>query len=450
MDTGTGAQDGQLSRSLFTRLLAKVVDVRPAEVGLLFLSALYFFLVLTAYYILRPIREEMGVRGGVGNLAWLFAGTLAGTLLAHPLFTWLVARYPRKRFIPYAYRFFSLNLVIFFLLMRLVPEGAVVWVGRIFFNWISVFNLFVVSVFWAFMADIFRSEQGKRLFGFIAAGATLGSILGSSLTAALARHLESTYLLLGSTVLLEVAVFSVRRLSRLSEALRVNLAARGEEAPIGGKILSGLTHAFKSTYLLNISIYMLLYAITSTFLYFQQASVVNQSFADRAARTAFFAEVDLLVNLLTLGTQLFLTERILRALGVALTLTLLPALSALGFVTLGLAPTVAVIVMFQMLRRAGNFAVARPTREVLFTVIPREDKYKAKSFIDTVIYRSGDQLGAWSYGLLSFLGIGMTGIAFVAVPISAAWLLNGFWLGRKQEAMATSSAESDPLISRIH
>jgi len=161
-----------------------------------------------------------------------------------------------------------------------------------------------------------------------------------------------------------------------------------------------------------------------------------RSFVDRAARTAFFAQVDLLVNVLTLGTQLFLTARTVRLLGVALTLTLLPIFSVFGFVTLGLAPTVAIIVVFQVLRRAGNFAVARPTREVLFTVIPREDKYKAKSFIDTVVYRSGDQIGAWSYALLSFLGLGMSGMAFAAVPISAVWLLNGFWLGRQQEAMA--------------
>jgi ATP:ADP antiporter, AAA family len=192
---------------------------------------------------------------------------------------------------------------------------------------------------------------------------------------------------------------------------------------------------------------MLLYAITSTFLYFQQATVVNQSFADRAARTTFFAQVDLLVNILTLVTQLFLTERILRVLGTALTLTLLPALSALGFTALGLTPTVAIVVAFQVLRRAGNFAVARPTREVLFTVIPREDKYKAKSLIDTVIYRSGDQIGAWSYGLLMFLGFGMAGTAFLAVPLSAAWLLNGFWLGRKQEALAAEQANASRPIA---
>jgi AAA family ATP:ADP antiporter len=288
------------------------------------------------------------------------------------------------------------------------------------------------------MVDVFNAEQGKRLFGFIAAGATLGGIVGSSLTATLASHVEPTHLLLASAALLEVAVFSVRHLSRLSEALRLRPTARAEEAPIGGAVLSGMTHVFKSPYLLSISLYILLFAITSTLLYFQQAAIVDHSFADRPARTAFFAQVDLTVNVLTLGTQLFLTGRLLRVLGVALTLIIIPGLTVVGFVTLALVPTIAVIVMFQVLRRAGNFAVARPTREVLFTVIPREDKYKAKSFIDTVVYRAGDQIGAWSYGLLSFLGLGMTGIAIAAIPISAAWVLNSLWLGRRQEAMATA------------
>jgi ATP:ADP antiporter, AAA family len=434
-DPATGSQDG-----VTYRLLRRVIDVRADEVRALAWSWLYIFSVLFSYYIIRPIRDEMGVAGGVENLPWLFTGTLVGMIVLNPPFAALVAKLPRVRFISVTYRFFMANLLIFFLLLEVSTVEQNIWVGRIFFIWASVFNLFVVSVFWALMVDVFNSEQGKRIFGLIAAGATLGGIMGSSLTALLAQHVGPTSLLLGSVVLLEIAVFGVRRLSRLSEALRLRPAARDEESPIGGKILSGVTHSFKSPYLVNISIYMLLFTIISTFLYFQQAAIVKTSFADRAARIAFFAQIDLLVNILTLGTQLFLTERILRILGVAVTLTLLPALSVLGFATLGLAPTVAIIVVFQVLRRAGNFAVARPTREVLFTVIPREDKYKAKNFIDTVVYRTGDQIGAWSYALLSFLGLGISGIAFAAVPISAAWLLNGLWLGRKQEAMAAEPA----------
>ena len=424
--------------SALYRLLRRVVDVRPEEVKALAWAWLYIFSVLSSYYIIRPIRDEMGVAGGVENLPWLFTGTLTGMIALNPPFAALVAKLPRVSFISVTYRFFMANLLIFFLLLKAATPEMNIWVGRIFFIWTSVFNLFVVSIFWALMVDVFNSEQGKRLFGFISAGATLGGIMGSSVTATLAQHVGPIYLLFGSSALLEAAVFSVRRLSRMAEALRLRPTARGEESPIGGKVLSGLTHAFKSPYLLSVCVYVMLFTITSTFLYFQQAAIAKGGFADRAARTVFFAQVDLLVNVLTLGIQLFLTSRILRALGVALTLAVLPVLSVLGFFALGLAPTITVLVVVQVLRRAGNFALARPTREILFTVVPREDKYKAKSFIDTVIYRAGDQVGAWSYGLLSFLGLGMTGIAFVAVPISVAWLRNSLWLGREQEAMGTA------------
>src|SRR5215467_8439683 len=426
------------------RLLNRMIDVRPAELRALGWSWLYIFSVLSAYYILRPIRDEMGVAGGVENLQWLFTGTLFGMILVNPPFAALVIKLPRVRFISIAYRFFIANLLIFVLLLKLASAEQNMWIGRVFFIWTSVFNLFVVSVFWALMVDVFNSEQSKRLFGFISAGATLGAIVGSSITASLASHVPPTYLMLGSAALLEIAVFSVRRLSQLSDVLhRRPIAA--EETPIGGTTLSGLTHAFKSPYLVNVSVYILLYAITSTFLYFQQAEIARQAFADRGARTAFFARVDLWVNILTFGAQLFLTGRVLRAIGVGLTLAMLPALSILGFGTLAMTPTIGVLVVYQVLRRAGNFAFARPSREVLFTVVPREDKYKAKSFIDTVIYRTGDQAGAWSYAALGFFGLAMTGISIVAVPISIAWLINGLWLGRKQEKLAATESRVSPL-----
>jgi AAA family ATP:ADP antiporter len=427
------------------RLLKRFIDVRPVEMRALGWSWLYIFCVLSSYYILRPIRDEMGVAGGVENLQWLFTGTLLGMLVVNPPFAALVAKLPRVRFIATTYRFFIVNLLIFILLFHVATAAQHVWVGRVFFIWTSVFNLFVVSVFWALMVDVFDSEQGKRLFGFIAAGATLGGIAGSTITASLAKDVPATYLLLGSAVLLEAAVFSVRRLSRLSDALRQRPAARNDGGLIGGNMLSGLTHAFKSPYLINVSVYILLFAITSTFLYFQQLEIARLSFAERGARTAFFARIDLWVNILTLIAQLFLTARVLRVIGVALTLAILPALSIVGFGTLAVAPTIAVVVVYQVLRRAGNFAFARPSREVLFTVVPREDKYKAKSFIDTVIYRTGDQVGAWSFAALGLLGLAMTGVAIVAVPISIAWLVNALWLGRKQERLARTEISVAPV-----
>jgi len=429
------------------RLLRPMIDVRPAELTALVWSWLYIFSVLFAYYVLRPIRDDMGVAGGVENLPWLFSGTLLGMLAINPPFAALVARLPRVKFIALAYRFFALNLLLFVVLLESASAAQNIWIGRVFFIWTSVFNLFVVSVFWALMVDVFDSEQSKRLFGLIAAGATLGGIVGSSLTAALAKQIPAAYLLVVSAGLLEVGVYCVRRLSRLSDALIRRPVGNDDTTPIGGSVLAGVSHALKSPYLVNVSLFLLLFAITSTFLYFQQAEIAKQYFADRGSRTAFFARIDLCVNMLTLGAQLFITGRMLRWMGVGLTLALLPLLSVVGFATLAWLPTITVLVVYQVLRRAGNFSFARPAREVLFTVLRREDKYKAKSFIDTVIYRLGDQVGAWSYAGLALLGLGMTGIAIIAVPISLVWLLNAGWLGRKQKALKTGNVASYPSVA---
>jgi AAA family ATP:ADP antiporter len=423
------------------RFLRAFIDVRAEEVAALAWAWLYFFCVLSSYYVIRPIRDEMGVAGGVDNLAWLWTGTLLGMMLANPPFAALVARLPRVRFITLTYRFALVNLLVFFVLVQATSGEANVWVGRVFYIWTSVFNLFVVSVFWATLVDLFTQEQSQRLFGFVAAGATIGSISGSSLTAGLVSLVGAGPLLVVSALLLEVAVQSMRRLTAVTAAREAQQAIRNREV-IGGNALAGLTHALKSPYLLAISLYMLLFTILSTFLYFQQATIVDRSFTERAARTQFFAQVDLTVNVLTLGIQMFLTGRILKALGVAITLTLLPLLTIAGFTWLAVAPSVAAIVGFQVARRAGNFAIARPTREVLFTLVSREDRYKAKSFIDTFVYRLGDQVGAWSYTGMTALGLGIAGVAWAAVPVSAAWLATGWWVGRRHQRAALAQEQA--------
>ena len=431
-------------------LLARVVDVRPEELRALGWSLLYVFAVLSAYYVLRPIRDEMGVHGGVEKLPWLFTGTLVAMVAVNPLFATVVKRLPRVQFIAVTYRFFSLNLLVFAALFALATPEQNVWIGRAFFIWVSVFNLFVVSVFWALMVDVFDSEQGKRLFGFLAAGATLGAIAGSSITASLVRDLGATTLFFASIALLEVAVLAVRRLALLSEKLHQRPADMpdADERPIGGGILAGISHTLRSPYLLNVCLFITLFTVTSTFLYFQQAAIARDYFADRAARTAFFARVDLAVNVLTLVIQLFLTAKILKRFGVAITLSILPVFSVLGFAALAITPTIAVIVVLQVLRRAANFALARPTRELLYTVIPREDKYKAKTFIDTVVYRAGDQIGSWSYLALSAGGLGIAGIALVAVPLSALWAANSLWLGFRQSRIAGAQAMTQERVTR--
>ena len=428
-------------------LLRRLIDVRPTEVASLVWASLFCFCALFAYSVLRPIRDAMGAESGVENLPWLFSATLVAMLLVNPPYAALVSRLPRVRFISYTYRFFEANLIVFFLLFLLGGAAVQRWAGGVFFVWTSVFNLFVVSVFWAIMVDVFTREQGKRLFGFIAAGATVGSIMGSSVPAFLAERVGTTPLLLVSVVLLEVAVFAMRRLSRLATALQTTGVAR-DEAPIGGGALAGFKRALSSPYLLNVSLYMLLYTFTSTVLYFQQVDIAATYFESRGARTAFFGKVDLAVNTLTLLTQLFLTSRIISALGVALTLSILPLFSLLGFAWLGIMPTIAAIVGLQVTRRATNFSLARPTREVLYTVLSREDKYKAKSFIDTAVYRVGDQIGAWSYSGLVALGLALSGIAlYVAVPVSAVWLANAYWLGRRQERLARSAGADVPVAA---
>ena len=429
--------------------LARLIDLRPGEGRALAWSWAYIFSILAAYYMLRPIRDQMGVAGGIENLPWLFTATLVGMLALNLPFAYLVKRLPRARFVPLTYRFFALNILGFALALYLAPPEWEVWIGRVFFVWLSVFNLFVVSIFWATIVDVFSNEQGRRLFGFIAAGATLGAIAGSATTALLAKNVPTWALMLGAVVLLEAAVFSMRGLARLFDRLhKAPGEAGGDETPteeaIGGSVWAGITRTLASPYLLNVSLFLLLFAVTSTFLYFEQAGIAKRSFPDRGAQTAFFASVDLAVNVLTLGVQLFLTGRIVSRIGVGPALALLPALSVLGFAALAVSPTIAAIVAFQVLRRAGNFAIARPIREVLFTVVAREDRYKAKSFIDTVVYRLGDQVGAWSFAGIAALGLGSTAVALVAIPLSAAWFVNSLWLGRAQDRRRRDQAATGP------
>jgi AAA family ATP:ADP antiporter len=436
------------NRSIVLRILRRAVDVRRPEVDALLLGFVYYFLILSSYYVIRPVRDDIGAANGMDNLPWMFTGTLITMFVANALFSSLVVRYSRRRFIPIAYRFFIFNLLAFFVLMKF-SVGSQAWVGIVFFAWTSVFNLFVLSVFWTFMVDLFTSSQSKRLFGFISVGGSLGAIVGAAITSFLVQKIGVLNLLLISAVLLEVSVWIARRfpVPTASSDVATQQTQRNEK-PIGGGIWDGILHNLKSPYLLGIAGYMLLYSVTSTFLYFQQVDIAAKAFTDRAARTAFFARIDLVVNILTILAQIFLTGRLLKWLGVGLTLAILPTLSLVGFATLGAVPTMSAFVVFLTLRRAGNFAFARPGRETLFTVLSREDKYKAKNFTDTVMYRSGDQAGAWLTKFMASLG--MSGIAFVGVPLCAAWLAVSIWLGKKQSQKTVENsldAQATPQLS---
>ena len=417
--------------------LQLLLSVRRDERALLGLSGLFFFLVMAGYFILRPIRDQMGVAGGVNNLPWLFTGTLLAMLAINPLFAMLVSRWPRPRFVAFSYRALMLCLLGFYLALVSMPEAHQVWIGRVFFIWVSVFNLFAVSVFWAVMADVFQSEQSRRLYGVIAAGGSLGALVGGLLTSSLVAAIGAPALLLVSLVTLELALWCMFAINR-----RVNLVAAAAQRPqdevIGGSALDGFRMALRSPYLLGMCGYMLLYTIGSTFLYFLQAQVVDATIDGKAAQTAYFANVDVWVNGLTLLLQLFLTGRLMARIGVGLTLAALPLISIIGFMGLGLMPVLAAVVVFTVARRVTNFALSRPARETLFVPLSRGEKYKAKNLIDTVVYRVGDQLGAWTNGLLVWLGFGIAGIAWSAVPLAGLWLLLSLWLGRRYRELQGS------------
>src|SRR5216110_409665 len=422
----------------------KIVDVKPNEVRALWLGFILFFVVLAGYYVIRPIRDNIGATQ-FENLWWMFTVVLVAMIVANALFSMIVARMSRRKFIPIAYRFFILNLVIFFVLMQFMPPGKQPWVDGCFFVWVSVFNLFATAVFWGFMTDIFTNEQGKRLFGFIAVGGSLGGMLGPLITASLVHRVSTGVLLLICAGMLEIAAQSIRFFPaefRRYDSKSAEDAAAAEK-PIGGKFWDGVTHICKSPYLFGLFLFILLYTLTSTWTYFQQSELTKVGIVDKAARTAFFAKLDLSVNTLTLLLQIFLTGRLMKFLGVTVTLLFMPVLSLFGFAAMGFAPVLSVLAAFQIARRASTFAFMRPAREVLFTVLRREDKYKAKSFIDTFGYRCGDQFGAWSYGGMHALGLSLSTISYIAVPVVGGWCALGVWLGRKQRALADAQAKRD-------
>ncbi|WP_437673219.1 NTP/NDP exchange transporter [Sorangium sp. So ce131] len=421
-----------------TALLRRLCQVKDGEVAALLWSFAYFFCLLFSYYVMRPVREEMGISGGMDKLPWLFTAVFASMLAAVPVFSALVARLPRRRFIPIVYHFFASNLLVFFGLLSLgAPRAAV---GKVFYVWLSVFNLFAVSVFWGFMADLWRSEQGKRLFGFIAAGGSAGALAGSFVTAAQARQIGTANLLLLSAALLELAVLCVGRLNRLAGRLEGGGAARPEAAAaeerIGGGALRGVTLVLRSPYLLGICAQTLFLSMTATVLYFEQARIVSAQSMDPARRTEMFATIDLTVNVITILVQVLVTGRLMTRVGLGVALAVVPVVTGVGFAALAAQPTLWMIAAFQGLRRAIHYAVDRPAREILFTVVAREEKYKAKSFIDTVAFRGGDAASAWTLSGLSALGLKAAGLSLLMVPVAGVWVLLSRYLARRQAERA--------------
>jgi AAA family ATP:ADP antiporter len=418
----------------FRRWVRRAIPATPQERAAALWSFAYFFTLLAGYYVLRPLRDQMGIAGGVRNLPWLFTATFVSLLVAQPLYGALVARLPRIKFIPIVYHFFVANLLVFWALLTL-GLGEVV-VARVFFVWVSVFNLFAVAVFWSFMADLYTAEQGKRLFGFIGAGGTAGALLGPSITIALSAPLGAVNLLIVAAIFLEAAVFCVHRLERVTV---VPASVGPQQELLGGSAFAALPELIRSPYLLGVAAWVSLLSFGATIAYFAQANIVSATIHGAAAQTRLFASIDLAVGLLSLVTQVFATGKFIKRFGTGIAAGALPAVYVVGFAALAIAPSLSVIVGLQVAQRWMNFAIANPARQVFFTVVGREEKYKAKNLIDVVVYRGSDALYGWVYDSLHAIGLKLGAIALCALPVMALWLVLSAALGRKQERLAPKS-----------
>jgi len=420
-----------------TRLSTRIVQVERQELPALLWSFLYFFCVLAAYYILRPVRDEMGVLSGAHKLPWLFSAVFVSMLVVIPVFGWVAGHFPIRRLLPTVYGFFIVNLLGFFVALQ--SGLGLQTIGPIFFVWLSVFNLFVVSVFWSFMADVFPTDAARRLFGCISAGGSLGAITGPFITAVAVKGVGIQGLLLVSGMFLLLAVGCIMALLKWYYAHHgvdlgnTHLSSAKDPDAAPPSLWVGVIRIVRSPYLRGIALYLMCYSVLSTFLYSQQTILIPEVMPSSEDRIQLFASVDLGINVLAFTLQFFAIGWLLTRFGVVIMLAVMPIVSVIGFGVFGLATVLPVLIGFGVLRRAGEFSITKPTRESLFTVVPREEKYQAKNVIDTVVHRGADATGTGIVSMLHTWGMGLSHMAFAAMPIALLWLGTGLWLGRRHE-----------------
>jgi len=426
---------------MLTRILKRIVPVEREEWVPVLLATAYGFCILLSYYILRPVRDEISAEDR-GNLEILWTAVFFVMVLAVPLYSAAVSRFSRGVFIPWANRFFASNLILAYLALEFLPLSARPWIDRVFYVWTSVFALFVVTVFWGFIVDLFKNHQGKRVFGFISVGSSLGGIFGSLLVTQIGSSVPTFVLLLIAVVPLEVAAWLAWLLHRRSGEEHSTLRVEGKQR-VPGNAWSGIGLVARSPYLLLIGAFILLMSYGNTVLYFHQGTLVREFIPDRGARTEFLAWLDVGTNTLTILVQAFIAAHILRWFRIGMVLALIPGLALIGYVGLGVYPSLLVISFFSVFYRAGRYSITRPARELLFTVVNREERYKSKAFIDAAVYRGGDLVNGWALTGLEYIGLTLAGIAFIAVPVMGAWMAVGFALGRAQEKKLSSWKEDD-------
>lgn len=415
---------------------ARLIGAERGEVGAAIAGAGYGFCMMAAYYMLRPVRDAMGIAGGVENLKYLFLMSFAATLLVVPLYGWACAHVSRSRFVPGVSLVMVAMVAAFYVVFRETGDEPPAWVAQAFFVWVGVFNLFVLSVYWSFMADLLSPEQAGRLFGFLAAGGSAGAVAGPATTTLMAESFGIDSLLLCAGLLLVATVSLVRyllhweRVSPASPHKSLSGPMQTDE-PIGGNPLAGISLLAGSRYLLGIALFVLLFTAVGTFMYMQQAELLRDTLATSAERTRVLAAVDLTVNALCIPFQIFVTGRLVARFGLTAVLLVVPVFMIGGFIALAAAPGLLLLIGVQVLRRAGDYAITRPARELLFTALPKESRFKAKNVIDTVIYRGGDAANAWLYALLASAGVGLAGAAATGVVIATVWAGVAWRLGRQ-------------------
>ena len=426
-------------------LLSEIFGAQRHELVAVAWSFAYFFCVLSSYYIIRPVREEMAVGSGPNTIPYLFIGTFVTMIFATSLFGWVASRFPRRTFLPWVYLFFISNMLIFwavFTQFRGAGEDYV-WLGRIFFVWVSVFNLFVVSVFWSFMADIYTREQGRRLFGLITSGGSIGALLGGVATSSLVTKIGFHNLLLIASGVLLVGVFCIGRLKDWVHHEHENEVELTVESvrPLGGNPLAGITHLFSSNYFLGIALLSVIASLLGTTLYMFRAELIQTAILSPDARTQFFSNMNVAQNALALVAQMFLVKQVVTRFGIGRSLVLFPLASIVGFAILSLEPTLMAVAVLDVVRRGLGFGFAKPSTDMLYSVVTPEEKYKTKNAIDTAVYRGGDVVGTWAIKGLSMLGMGMAAISLLMLPFAVVAALVALWLGRDYKRRAKQLRE---------
>lgn len=416
--------------------------IKPNEIRATLLSFSFVFLLMTAYFILRPVRDAMSSDWTDTELSWLWTSTFFFSFIAVSLYGEIISRIKFNYVVPGVYVFFSISFFAFNFLSLILIDPDII--NKIFYVWLSVFSLFHVSVFWSFISNIFSKEQAPRLFGFIASGASIGAILGPSVPILFVNQVGTMNLLIIAGIILLIPVPLISWLEKIQFSELKNHKVNLDETKntIKKDFLSGFSSLIKNPYLISISLFILFYVVMNTFIYFELRKLLIDF--DRDARTQIWASIDLIVNVLAIVTAIFLTGRITTRFGMPTTLALIPVLMVLGWLVVAISPILLFLIGLQIIRRAGNYAITKPGREMLFTLVDNEARYKVKPVIDIVVYRGGDMLTAWFYTFLTAtLGLGLSGVSIIAAAVASLWALTGLYLGKQYKIQRTAETQEE-------